>query len=120
MVSVLLILILERTRMIGIFKALGSTSWKIQEIFLYHAVLIILKGMVIGNILGIGLCLLQKHFRLITLNEEDYYLSYAPVDLSIGPILTINLISILIIMVFLLVPSLLISRIDPVKTIQFR
>ena len=120
MISVLLILILERTRMIGIFKALGSSNWKIQEIFLYHAASIILRGMLIGNLLGLALCFLQDRFKLITLNEADYYLSYAPVDLAPLPILAINAASILIIMIFLLVPTILITRIDPVRTIQFR
>ena len=120
MISILLILILERTRMIGLFKALGSSTWHIQKIFLYHAGMIIVRGIVLGNVLGLGLCLIQQEFQLITLNEQDYYLSYAPVDINMAYILGINAVALFVIMVFLIVPSLLIARIDPVKTIQFR
>jgi lipoprotein-releasing system permease protein len=120
MISILLILILERTRMIGIFKALGSRTWQIQKIFLYHASLIIVRGMILGNVLGLLLCWIQKKFQVITLNEQDYYLSYAPVDINPGYILGINAIALFVIMLFLIVPSLLIARIDPVRTIQFR
>ena len=120
MISILLILILERTRMIGLFKALGSRTWLIQKIFLYHAGMIIVKGMLLGNLAGLSLCLIQQKFRLITLNEQDYYLSYAPVDINLTYILGINAVTLFVIMLFLIVPSLLIARIDPVKTIQFR
>jgi len=120
MISILLILILERTRMIGLFKALGSRTWHIQKIFLYHAGMIIVRGMLLGNILGLSLCLIQQKFKVITLNEQDYYLSHAPVDINLVYILGINAVALFVIMVFLIVPSLLIARIDPVKTIQFR
>lgn len=119
MISVLLILILERVRMIGVLKSLGATTRKIQGIFLYHAAVIIARGMLIGNVLGISLCLIQQRFKLITLNEEDYYLSYAPVDLSIATVIWVNVLALVVIMLFLTLPSFLISRIDPVKTIQW-
>ena len=106
--------------MIGVLKALGARTFKIQGIFLYHAAVIITKGMLIGNILGLTLCFIQARYKLITLNEEDYYLSYAPVDVSFWAVLWINILALGIIMLFLTVPSLIISRIDPVKTIQFK
>ncbi len=119
MISVLLILILERVRMIGVLKALGASTRKIQGIFLYHAMVIIGRGMLIGNTLGLGLCLIQQKFRIITLNEEDYYLSYAPVDVSLVTVLWVNALALGVIMLFMTLPSLLVARIDPVKTIQF-
>lgn len=120
MISVLLILILERTRMIGILKALGSSAWRIQKIFLYHAALIILWGLLYGNMLGLGLCLIQKHYKVIKLNEVDYFLSYAPINLNVWHILALNAGTITLTLLFLVLPSLLVTRIDPVKTIQFR
>lgn len=120
MISVLLILILERTRMIGILKALGSSAWRIQKIFLYHAALIILWGLLYGNMLGLGLCLIQKHYKVIKLNEVDYFLSYAPINLNVWHILGLNAGTITLTLLFLVIPSLLVTRIDPVKTIQFR
>ena len=119
MISVLLILILERTRMIGVLKALGGTSWMIQKIFLAHAGRIILIGLLIGNLIGLGLCAIQDSFRVITLNEADYYLSYAPVDIGVWHILALNSGTIIITLLFLLVPSLLITRITPVRTLRF-
>lgn len=119
MISVLLVLILDRTAMIGLFKALGARIWQIQELFLYHAAIIILKGMIIGNVIAIVLCFIQDRYRLIKLDETDYYLSYAPVDLELMHVAGINLIALVAIMGCLLIPSLLVSRIDPVKTLQF-
>ena len=119
MISVLLILILERTRMIGVLKALGSTHWKIQKIFLYHAVSIMAKGLLIGNVVGLAICLVQQKYHIITLNESDYYLAYAPVDISIAHVIFVNIGSILVTILFLLIPSRLITRIHPVKTIRF-
>lgn len=120
MISVLLILILDRTRMIGTLKALGASAWGIQKIFLYHAAIIIGWGLMIGNIIGVALCLIQKQYRIITLNEADYFISYAPINLSLWHIIGLNTGAITVTLLFLLIPSLLITRIDPVKTIQFK
>jgi len=119
MITVLLILILERVNMIGILKALGMQNSKIRAVFLYQAGYIILTGLIIGNIIGIGICLLQKHFGFITLPEESYYLSVAPVDLSAISILLINLFSIGLCLLILIVPSFLVNRISPVRAIRF-
>ena len=108
------------TAMIGVLKALGSTSWSIQRIFILHAARIITIGLVIGNLLGLTICLLQQRFKIITLNEADYYLSYAPVDLNLWFILALNLGTIVVILTFLLIPSFLVTRIDPVRTIRFK
>jgi lipoprotein-releasing system permease protein len=120
MVTALLVLVLERTRMIGILKALGETNHRIRHIFLYYAAVITASGMFWGNLIGLGFCYVQDKYRLITLKETDYYLSYAPVKMEWGPILLVNLGTLAIILVFLLLPSLAVSRVSPVKAIQFK
>lgn len=120
MVTALLVLVLERTTMIGVLKALGETSGRIRQIFLYHAAVITLSGMFWGNLLGVGFCYLQDRYRFITLNEADYYLSYAPVQLNWLPWLVINLGTLAITLVFLLLPSYVVSRVSPVRAIQFK
>ncbi len=120
MVTALMILILERTNMIGTLKALGQTDWSIRKIFLYHAGRIILLGLFWGNLMGIGFCLLQQHFGLIQLSEENYYLSTAPIELKFWTILVLNIGALVAIMLFLIVPSWLVTRISPVKAIRFK
>jgi lipoprotein-releasing system permease protein len=120
MTTSLMILILERTNMIGILKALGARNWGIREIFLYNAAYIVGLGMLIGNVLGIGLCLIQHHFGIVTLPEDMYYVSVAPVKLEWLPIVLLNLGTLIITLVVLIIPSWLVSRIDPVKAIRFK
>jgi lipoprotein-releasing system permease protein len=120
MITVLLILILERTNMIGILKSLGAGNTSMRKIFLYHAFSIISVGLFWGNLIGLIICFLQQKFKFITLNEADYYLSYAPIDLNLFYVLMLNGATILITMLFLIIPTFLIARINPVKTIQFR
>ncbi len=120
MMTALMILILERTNMVGIMKALGSTNFSVRKVFLYHAAYIIVIGLFLGNLLGIGFCLLQKYFGFIRLPEESYYVSIAPVDIQPFTILLINLGTFIIILLVLLIPSMLVSRIDPVKAIRFK
>lgn len=119
MISTLLILILERTNMIGILKALGSKDWSIRKIFLYNAVYIIGKGLMIGNIFGIGLCLLQKYFKLIALPVESYFVSYVPINLSLTNLILINSGTLVVCVLMLIIPSYVITRITPVKAIRF-
>jgi len=120
MVTALLILILERTNMIGILKAMGQRDWGIRKIFLYYGMFILSLGLFWGNLIGIGLCLVQKFFEVITLSEADYYLSVAPVDLNPLTILGLNLLTMAVTLVFLLLPSYLVSRIRPVQAIRFK
>ncbi|MCB9351611.1 MAG: ABC transporter permease [Lewinellaceae bacterium] len=120
MVTALMILILERTNMIGILKALGNSNWGIRKIFLYYAGYIIVLGLFWGNLIGIGLCLLQDRFEFITLSEENYYLSTAPIDLNFWPILLLNLGTLAITLFFLIIPSYLVTSISPVKAIRFK
>ena len=116
----LLILILERTNMIGILKALGASNWSVRKIFLYNAFQIIFKGLLWGNIIGIGLCLLQSHFGIIQLPEELYYVKVAPIELNLVQILLLNIGTIGITLTMLILPSLIVSRIHPVKAIKFK
>ena len=119
MVSGLLILILDRTYMIGVLKALGSRNLSIRRIFLYQASYLIFRGLLWGNIIGIGLCILQKQYGFISLNPENYYLTTVPVNLSILHLLAINAGAAVAILMFLILPSMLVSRISPAKTIRF-
>lgn len=120
MMTALMILILERTNMIGTLKALGSSNWTIRRIFLYHAAYIITLGLLWGNVIGIALCLIQKKFELITLSEADYYLSVAPIELDFWVIFLLNIGTLSIILLFLIIPSYLVTRISPVKAIRFK
>lgn len=119
MITTLLILILERTNMIGILKALGAGNFSIRKIFLYYSAVIIGAGLLIGNVTGIGICLLQQHFHFIKLPQESYYLSYAPVELSLSWVLMLNIGTVLTTLLLLLLPTMLVARISPVKAIRF-
>ena len=119
MITALLILILERTNMIGIMKALGSNNMSIRRIFLYYSAFIIGIGLVIGNVFGVGLCLLEKYYHLIKLDQDSYYLSYAPVEINWGWIIILNIGTILVTLLLLILPSILVSKISPVKAIRF-
>ncbi|GJM31334.1 MAG: permease [Saprospiraceae bacterium] len=120
MVTALMILILERTNMIGTLKALGGSNWSIRKIFIYYAAYIILTGLFWGNVVGIGLCFLQDKFEFIKLSEENYYLSVAPVEVNFWSVFILNLGTLVITLLFLVGPSYLVTRIDPVKAIRFK
>ncbi|MCC8360567.1 ABC transporter permease [Salinimicrobium sediminilitoris] len=119
MITALLVLILERTQMIGIMKALGSSDWIIRKIFLYNAGYLILLGLFWGNLIGLGLLFAQKYLKLIPLNPETYYVTEAPVYLGWEYILGVNLGTLLLCMLMLLIPSFIITRISPVKAMKF-
>ncbi|UUC46865.1 ABC transporter permease [Flavobacterium cerinum] len=119
MVVALLVLILERTQMIGILKAVGADNWIIRKIFLYNALYLIIRGLLWGNGIGISLLLIQKYFGIIKLNPENYYVTEAPVVIEVLPILLLNLGTILICLLVLLIPSYIITKISPVKAIRF-
>ena len=118
-VSALLILILERTNMIGILKALGMPNWNVRKIFLYNAIYLIVKGLIWGNVIGIGLCLLQQQFGILTLPEESYYVSVVPIELNFLNVVYLNLGTLFICVLMLLIPSYVITKISPVKAIRF-
>lgn len=119
MVVALLVLVLERTQMIGILKSMGANNWTIRKIFLYNATHIIFKGLLWGNVVGIGFLLFQKFTGFIKLNPENYYVTQAPVDINIFYILLLNVGTVLICLLVLLVPSYVITKISPVKAIKF-
>ena len=119
MISGLLILILERTNMIGILKALGSSNGTIRKMFLYQASYLIVKGLFWGNIIGTGLALLQLKTGLISLDPASYFIKRVPVNLELSHIILLNLGTMAVIILMLLVPSQLISRITPVKAIRY-
>lgn len=119
MVSGLLILILERTRTIGILKALGATNTRIRHTFLWFASFIISRGLVIGNAIAFLLIVLQYWFHIIHLDPETYYVDAVPVEIHLGWILAVNLFALVITILSLVIPSFLISRIQPAKAIQF-
>lgn len=119
MISGLLILILERTNMIGILKALGTTNVSIRKIFIYQSGYLTLMGMLWGNLFGLAICMAQKYLNLIPLDPGSYYLDTVPINLNPIHLLALNLGTMLITYVFLLVPSMIIARISPDKSIRF-
>lgn len=120
MVSALLIIILERTGMIGILKALGSTNRQIQAIFLLNAAYLIGIGLLLGNILGVGLSVIQHKTHFFKLEEASYYMSFVPIELRMSDLVVLNCATLLICMLVLLVPSALVAKISPIKTIAFK
>ena len=119
MISGLLIIILERTQMIGILKALGTRNKTIRHTFLWFSVFIIGQGMLWGNILGIGIVLLQQHTGLITLDPQVYYVSEAPMELNLPLIALLNIATLIVCVFVLIAPSYLVSHIHPAKSMRY-
>ena len=120
MISALLIMILERTAMIGIFKAMGATNWTIQKIFLYNAAYLVGVGLALGNLFGIGFGLFQQKTHFFKLDPESYYMTFIPIQFNAGDIILLNLGTLVICLLVLIIPSMLVSRINPVKAIRFK
>ena len=116
--SGLLIIILEKSNLIGILKAIGSKNVSIRKVFIYYASFIIGKGLVIGNIIGIVICLLQQQFRIIAIDPEMYYMDRVPIEFT-WLIVPMNIVMFTISVAALVLPSLIISRIEPTKAIKF-
>ena len=119
MISTLLILIIERTNMVGVLKALGANNRSIRKIFLYKAAYIIFKGILWGNILGLAFYFIQHQFRLIKLSPENYYVDYVPVELSLLYLVLLNAGTILVCLSMLIAPSYYITRIVPSKALRY-
>ena len=119
MISTLLILILEKTSMIGTLKAFGTTNRSIRKIFLYNAIYIIGKGLIWGNAIALGLSLLQLKTGLFKLNQESYYVSEIPVNLQLSHFLIINVGTMIVCTLMLIIPTYIITKISPVKAIRF-
>lgn len=119
MISALLILILERTNTIGLLKALGYKNWNIRKIFLIIASNIALKGIFWGNLIGLSLAFLQKYYGIIKLSQESYYVSVVPIQINFFYLLVLNLATLIITIMALVIPSVIISAISPVKAIRY-
>ena len=117
--SALLVLILVKTNFIGMMKAMGANNWSIRKIFLYQGAFLIGKGMIWGNIIGVGFCLLQSYFGILNLNPEVYYLNKVPVELTFWQWLFLNIGTLIICVLSLIIPSYVITRVNPVKAIKF-
>lgn len=119
MISGLLIIILDRTSMIGILKALGMNNQGVRQIFLYQSFYLMLKGLFWGNITGIGICLLQYYLKLLKLNPESYFLEYVPINFNVVYLVLLNVGTLLITLITLILPSMIIARINPARTIRY-
>ena len=119
MITALLVLILERTQMVGILKALGSSNISIRKVFLYNAGYLILRGLFWGNLIGLAILLIQKYTGIVTLDSETYYVNEVPIYLDFGYVLLLNLGTLVLCLVMLIVPSIVISKINPAKSIKF-
>lgn len=119
MVSIVLILIMERTQMIGLLKAVGANNGMIQRIFRYQGMQLIIKGLIAGNIAGLGLCYVQYQFRILKLDPVSYYMSYVPIEWDWGIVLMLNLLIFAVVSVVMMFPVKAISRMQPIKSIRF-
>jgi lipoprotein-releasing system permease protein len=119
MISALLILILERTNLVGILKALGLANVSVRKIFFHVSLQLLIKGLFFGNLIGIAFCLIQWHFHFLPLNPETYYLDSVPINLSIIHVLLINVGTIIICLLMMFLPTLILNKITPMKAIRF-
>lgn len=119
MITGLLVIILEKTTMIGILKTIGAGNTQVQKVFLYVGGLLISKGLLWGNIIGIGLCMLQYLFHIIPLNPETYFMSFVPIAFSVPALLALNIGTLGITMIMLLLPALFISKLSPASAVSF-
>ena len=119
MVSILLILIMERTQMIGVFKALGAANKLIRRIFVYNGMRLIAKGILLGNIIGIGFGMLQDKFHFLTLDPKSYYMEFVPIDWNWGIVILLNILTFIMVSLVLTIPTMIISTISPIKSIRF-
>jgi lipoprotein-releasing system permease protein len=120
MISALLIMILERTAMIGMFKAMGARNWVIQKVFLYNAAYLIGVGLLLGNLLGLGVGFFQQYTHFFKLDPASYYMSFVPIKFTLSDVLLLNVSTLAVCLLVLIVPSMLVSRISPVRAIRFK
>ncbi|MBC7923864.1 MAG: ABC transporter permease [Ferruginibacter sp.] len=119
MVSILLILMMERTAMIGMLKAMGATDWQIRRIFLYNGISLVWRGLLFGNLLGVGLCALQYHFRLIPLDPVNYFMDTVPIEWNWPVFGLLNLATLVVVSAVLVIPTFIVTRIQPIRAIAF-
>ncbi|MBW7867288.1 MAG: FtsX-like permease family protein [Brumimicrobium sp.] len=119
MSSGLLVLIITKTQLIGLLKAIGTNNWDVRKLFLYQAMFIVLRGIIIGNVIGIGLAILQQQFSIIPLNPEVYYLDTVPIEINYWEILLLNLGTFVLCIAALVIPSYVVTKISPIKALKF-
>src|SRR5262249_9324312 len=119
MISALLIIILERVQMIGTLKTIGAYNFSVRKIFIYVAAFLVGRGLVIGNIVGIGLCLLQRTFKLLHLDQQSYYIPYVPVHLTPTHLLLLNGGTLFACVLMMVLPTLVITKITPMQALRF-
>jgi len=119
MISVVLILVMERTQMVGMLKALGARDRLVRSIFVYSGVNLIVRGLLFGNLLGLGICFLQYKFRIMKLNPHDYYMAFVPVQWNLETIILLNVLVLAVVTIVLLIPTAITTRINPIKAIRF-
>jgi lipoprotein-releasing system permease protein len=120
MISGLLIMLFENISMIGLLKALGMTDRSISKVFLSSSAVLVLKGMLAGNLAAILFCLVQGTTKILSLNPENYFVSHVPVKLELGLVLAADAVSFVMIMILLLIPCLFISKVDPADTVRMK
>lgn len=119
MISIVFILVMERTQMIGMLKALGGSNGQVRSIFVYQGINLIAKGLLLGNVLGLGLCFIQDKFKIVKLNPHDYYMEFVPVSWHWEVVGLLNLLTFAIVTLVLILPTMVIARINPIKAIRF-
>ena len=119
MISVILILVMERTQMVGILKAMGAQDSLVRSVFVFNGMSLIAKGLLYGNAIGLGLCFLQDYFKFISLDPHDYYMEYVPIEWSWGTVVLLNCIVFVTVTLVLLLPTRFITRINPIQAIRF-
>lgn len=119
MISVILILVMERIPMVGLLKAMGAQNKLIRSVFIFNGMNLIAKGLLYGNLIGLGLCFLQDQFHLFKLNAHDYYMNYVPIEWSWSTVIILNIIVFAVVSIVLLLPTRFIARIQPVQAIRF-
>lgn len=119
MISVILILVMERIPMVGILKAMGASNGTVRSVFIYNGIGLIAQGLLLGNAIGLGVCFLQDQFKIMKLNAHDYYVSYVPIEWSMGTIVALNLLVFVTVTIVLLLPTRFITKISPVQAIRF-
>jgi lipoprotein-releasing system permease protein len=119
MISIVLILVMERTQMVGLLKALGARNKLVRNVFVYNGVNLLVKGLFFGNLLGLGVCYLQFRFHIMKLNPHDYYMAFVPIDWNVNTIVLLNLLVLGVVTIVLLIPSAVATRINPIKAIRF-
>ncbi|UII23633.1 ABC transporter permease [Fulvivirga ligni] len=119
MISIILILIMERTQMIGLLKAFGANNQLVRKIFTFNGMHLIVKGLALGNLLGIGIGVIQYYLKVIPLNPHDYYMSYVPIGWSWEIIIALNVLTFVVVSLIIIVPTTVIASIDPIKNIKY-